>query len=64
MVYPLTVSVGGNGICMKLSGNNALDDPALTNVLIADCTVLQGHGDIRNIWATDYRFIGTASACK
>jgi polygalacturonase len=69
VIYHCTVSAGDDGICMKSSGNNAPDDPALTNVLIADCTVLQGHGGfvigsntdggMRNIWATDCRFIGT-----
>ncbi|WP_460584156.1 glycoside hydrolase family 28 protein [Hymenobacter arcticus] len=69
VIYHCTVSAGDDGICMKSSGNNAPDNPALTNVLIADCTVLQGHGGfvigsntdggMRNIWATDCRFIGT-----
>ncbi|QKG53550.1 right-handed parallel beta-helix repeat-containing protein [Hymenobacter sp. BRD67] len=69
VIYHCTVSAGDDGICMKSSGNNAPDDPALTNVLIADCTVLQGHGGfvvgsntdggMRNIWVTDCHFMGT-----
>ncbi|RYY13547.1 MAG: glycoside hydrolase family 28 protein, partial [Cytophagaceae bacterium] len=69
VVYHCLVNAGDDGICMKSSGDRAPDNPALRNVLIADCTVGQSHGGfvigsntdggMQNIWVTDCRFLGS-----
>ncbi|MVN20175.1 glycoside hydrolase family 28 protein [Mucilaginibacter arboris] len=69
VIYRTTVSVGDDGICMKSSGNGDENNAALENVLIAECTVLQGHGGfvigsntdggMKNIYVTNCNFFGT-----
>lgn len=69
VIYRTTVSAGDDGICMKSSGNGDENNAALENVLIAECTVLQGHGGfvigsntdggMRNIYVTNCNFLGT-----
>ncbi len=69
VVYHTTVNAGDDGICMKSSGNADTTKPALENILIAECTVLQGHGGfvigsntdggMRNIFVSNCKFIGT-----
>ncbi|MGG9971511.1 glycoside hydrolase family 28 protein [Ferruginibacter sp. SUN002] len=71
VVYKCNVSAGDDAICMKSSRGKS--DPAdgfnLQNILIAGCTVYNGHGGfvigsntdggMRNIFVTDCNFIGT-----
>ncbi|MES2429533.1 MAG: glycoside hydrolase family 28 protein [Bacteroidota bacterium] len=71
VVYKCNVSAGDDGICMKSSRGKS--DPAdqfnLQNILVAGCTVYNGHGGfvigsntdggMRNIYVTDCNFIGT-----
>jgi polygalacturonase len=69
VIYKTTVSAGDDGICMKSSGNGDENNAALENVLIAECTVLQGHGGfvigsntdggMKNIYVTNCNFLGT-----
>lgn len=69
VIYKTTVSAGDDGICMKSSGNSDENNAALENVLIAECTVLQGHGGfvigsntdggMKNIYVSNCNFIGT-----
>jgi len=69
VIYNTIVNAGDDGICMKSSGNNDTTKPALENVLVAACTVLQGHGGfvigsntdggMRNIYVTGCTFSGT-----
>ncbi|MGI4020708.1 MAG: glycoside hydrolase family 28 protein [Janthinobacterium lividum] len=69
VIYKTTVSAGDDGICMKSSGNGDENTAALENVLIAECTVLQGHGGfvigsntdggMKNIYVTNCNFLGT-----
>lgn len=69
VIYRTTVNAGDDGICMKSSGNGDENNAALENVLIAECTVLQGHGGfvigsntdggMKNIYVTNCNFLGT-----
>lgn len=69
VIYRTTVNAGDDGICMKSSGNGDETNAALENVLIAECTVLQGHGGfvigsntdggMKNIEVTNCSFLGT-----
>lgn len=71
VVYKTNVSAGDDGICMKSSRgkSDASDVFNLQNVLIAGCTVYNGHGGfvigsntdggMKNIYVTDCNFIGT-----
>ncbi len=43
LVYKCTVTAGDDGICMKSSGGKSTE-PALKNVVIADCVVYHAHG--------------------
>lgn len=68
LIYKTKVNAGDDGICMKSSGsypgNNGLE-----NVIIAECTVLKGHGGfvigsntdggMKNIYVTNCNFDGT-----
>ncbi|MDB5011006.1 MAG: glycoside hydrolase family 28 protein, partial [Mucilaginibacter sp.] len=71
IVYHCTVNAGDDGICMKSSGNkgNADTDPALENVIIADCIVNHAHGGfvigsntdggMKNVYVTNCNFVNT-----
>ena len=71
IVYHCTVNAGDDGICMKSSGNKGNEDsePALDNVIIADCIVNHAHGGfvigsntdggMRNIYVTNCNFVNT-----
>lgn len=71
VIYKTNVSAGDDGICMKSSrGKSDVSDAFnLQNILIAGCTVYNGHGGfvigsntdggMRNIFVTDCNFIGT-----
>ena len=69
VIYRTTVNAGDDGICMKSSGNGDTTQAVLENILIAECTVLQGHGGfvigsntdggMRNIFVSNCKFIGT-----
>lgn len=71
VIYKCTVSAGDDGICMKSSRGKSdnPDDFNLQNILVAGCTVYNGHGGfvigsntdggMRNIQVTDCNFIGT-----
>ncbi|MFA5972259.1 MAG: glycoside hydrolase family 28 protein [Lentimicrobiaceae bacterium] len=70
LVYNCTVSAGDDGICMKSSkSSNYKQDPALQNVVIANCVVYHGHGGfvigsntdggMKNISVSNCNFIGT-----
>lgn len=70
-IYRCTVTAGDDGICMKSSPTDVkgFADPALKNVVIAECTVYHGHGGfvvgsntdggINNVAVTNCAFIGT-----
>lgn len=70
-VYHCTVNAGDDGICMKSSGNkgDAATDPALKNIIIADCIVYHAHGGfvigsntdggMQNIYVTNCDFVNT-----
>jgi hypothetical protein len=70
IIHRCTVNAGDDAICLKSSGHLAAGaEPALQNVIVAECTVYRGHGGfvlggytedgMRNVWATQCTFIGT-----
>lgn len=70
LVYNCTVNAGDDGICMKSSkSSNYKQDPALQNVVIANCVVYHGHGGfvigsntdggMKNISVSNCNFMGT-----
>lgn len=70
-VYHCTVNAGDDGICMKSSGGKGdhVNDPALENIIIADCIVYHAHGGfvigsntdggMRNVYVTNCNFVNT-----
>ncbi len=68
LIYNNMVNAGDDGICMKSSGSTA-DNDGLSNVVIAQCTVLAGHGGfvigsntdagMKNIFVNNCLFDGT-----
>lgn len=71
VVYRCTVHAGDDGICMKSSGGkaDALSEPALKNIIIADCIVYHAHGGfvigsntdggMQNVYVTNCNFVNT-----
>ena len=68
-VYHCTVNAGDDGTCMKSSGNKGDSDPALKNIIIADCIVYHAHGGfvigsntdggMQNVYVTNCDFVNT-----
>lgn len=69
LIYQCNVSAGDDGICLKSSGSKTPGEARLANVVVAGCTVYNGHGGfvigsntdggMNNIFVTDCNFIGT-----
>lgn len=68
VMYNCTVNTGDDGLCMKSSGDNK-SEPALQNIVIADCVVYHAHGGfvigsntdggVKNISVRNCNFINT-----
>lgn len=73
LIYNCMVNAGDDGICMKSSGSTA-DNNGLENVVIAECTVFEGHGGfvigsntdagMNNIYVANCRFDGTDNGIR
>ncbi len=69
LVYKCTVTAGDDGICMKSSPDKRSGEPALKNIVIADCVVYHAHGGfvigsntdggMENIYVKNCDYIGT-----
>lgn len=69
IIYNTRVNAGDDGICMKSSGEPKNGEASLQNVIIAECTVYEGHGGfvigsntdggMKNIFVSNCLFDGT-----
>lgn len=69
LIYKCTVTAGDDGICMKSNPDKKSGEPALRNVVIADCVVYHAHGGfvigsntdggMQNICVKNCDYIGT-----
>ncbi len=69
IIYNTKVNAGDDGICMKSSGTPKNGEANLQNIIIAECTVNEGHGGfvigsntdggMKNIYVTNCTFDGT-----
>jgi polygalacturonase len=69
IIYNTKVNAGDDGICMKSSGTPKNGEALLQNVIIAECTVNEGHGGfvigsntdggMKNIYVSNCTFDGT-----
>ncbi len=68
LVYNCTITAGDDGICMKSGKSKTPNEPALQNIVIADCVVYHAHGGfvtgsetyggMHNIYVNNCDFIG------
>ena len=69
IIYNTKVNAGDDGICMKSSGEPKNGEANLQNIIIAECTVYEGHGGfvigsntdggMKNIFVSNCLFDGT-----
>lgn len=69
IIYNTKVNAGDDGICMKSSGEPKNGEANLKNIIIAECTVYEGHGGfvigsntdggMKNIFVSNCLFDGT-----